>query len=152
VNIDVSGEFHVEIFTFPFFGELHDMVEIAGYGTLLTSRSLHEICLGYGKDTGRLYDELHKIHNHAKPSIVFHGIVNQHKSLSEEETARFREASKAKIGHSDNPATDYLDFDELLEFMVSKQYYLSEQRQLIQLLPAFDCSPWQFGIGVFGKR
>ncbi len=116
---------------------------------LILSRILHEVYLQYDRDSETFYGELDEIVRTHEPKYVITGIIERFEDLTEEETARFQEALETKIGHSHDPATDYLDFDELVSFMGKKGYNLLEDCHLTQPLPGFDPSPWRFGIGVF---
>jgi hypothetical protein len=138
----------------PFVGNLENALEackLSKIDLLLTSRSLHEVYLAYGKNLQKVFSDLSRILVHSQAKIVVFGDAEKNTSLTPEETQRFIAAQVEQIGHGHDPATDYLDFATFSEFMTKSGYELIEQQRINQPLPDFEEPVWNYKIAIFNK-
>lgn len=157
--VDIAKETAKNIQSFqycPHIGTLEDGLKTSGLenrtiDVLITSRSLHEAFIGYGRDENRVFFYLSDILRNKKPSIVIHGILERYNGLDKKETIEFKRKQENILGSGQghDPARDYLEFQKLVEFMEKNGYNLIEQDHISQPLLENHPKAWTFGIGVF---
>ena len=118
---------------------------------LVISRAFHEMYLDYGKEGIALRRDLTSLLERKQPGIFVYADVEPFFGLTFIETEKFRKIQENEIGHSHDPALDYLPLSFLMQIVAPLGYTLVEEEHLAKPVKGFDHSPWRFVLAVFKK-